>query len=796
MLDFSGRRPGTAAQHRLCRWLLKSSRGVQAPEFLQWRVRIRRNETLGWAAETLDRALWQSSALGLSAWQLMTGLLVAWRTPEYGTLLIPLHVGVALLGVVLTRSRSHPAPRVLFFSALFALLVAELSLARDPLAVTVLCMTFVVIATPFLVLRWGPASAVSFTAVSAAVGLSLFDGAGHRIALALSIPVTCYSLAAFSISTFLRRFADDVDRADDAATREHGKLVAERAAARAAAELSRTLHDTVINTLAAIATGGRAVADADRVRRRCAQDVASILSLSSTGGSAAEGIEDVGAGLSLAIEWTGVAASTREDWIAGLPAERRAALRGVIKELLLNVEKHAGTAQVTVQVQATGDAIEVTVVDHGAGFVVGSGGRGLTESVYRRAAEVGIDVQIASAPGHGTRATVVCPATDAGSERLPGMVNLEYGADRIRRTGTWVWCVGVCMASLISGAVGTPTPATFASNGLVASMSLLAWHACRHGRRLPTWLERLLIAAVPAAFALGFVGANFEGGDPIFWQAIGLTPLFVILLNMARSWLPLAIAAVALSAAAGLLAWRVWSFAPDAGAIALAHAGIELMQVCVWLIFVKILNDITVHSNASRFRALRDAADRAALAGASRVQERWRDAQVLKALELLREIADGKCSATDPDIQARAGKEEHSLRQLLLLSPELTYLGPWLARCLGQSRMNDVRLTIRAGDVDLPDDSTAGTIGRLLVDLLSTAKAGTELVFGSFPKNAVPAITVVGPSGFGHRAAVDRSSACTIRVTTLPSQDLMEIQPNAIPATCAASEGHKGRFNR
>lgn len=757
----------------------------QVAEFLHWLVRIHLKESPGWAAETLDRALWQSSALGLAAWQLVTGLLVAWRTPEYRTLLVLLHLGIAVLGVVLARPRTDPAQRILFFSALFALLVAELALTQDTLAVTALCMTFVVMATPFLVLRWALASAVSCTAVIGAVVLSLLDGSGYRIPLALSIPVVCYSVAAFSISTFLRRFADDVDEADDAATREHRQLVSERAAARTAAEFSRALHDTVINTLAAIATGGRAVTDTERVRRRCAQDVASILSLSPVVGPENEGIEQVGSGLSLSVEWTGVASSTRKNWIAGLPSERRSALKGVIKELLLNVEKHAGTEHVTIDVQAADGAIELTVIDRGTGFVTCPKGRGLTESVYRRANEVGIDVQISSVPGHGTRATVICPDAHLSSESLPETFDLARSADSIRRTGTWVWCVGVCMASLISGAVGTPTPATFASSGLVVSICLLAWHACRRGESLPAWLELLVVAAVPAAFVFGFVGANFNGGDPAFWQAIGLTPLLVILLNTARSWIPTAAAVAALSVAAGMAAWRVWSFAPDAAAIAIAHASIELMQLSVWLIFVKILNDITAHSNGSRIRALRDAADRAALAGASRVQERWRDAQLQKALELLRQIADGSCSATDPDIQARAGKEEHSLRQLLLLSPDLTYLGPWLVRCIGQSRMNDIRLTIRAGGVDLPDDATARIIGNVLVQVLNTAEPGADLVFGNFPRRAAPSFTVVGPSGFGHRVKAALQDKCKMRVTSLPSQDLLEIHLDG--ASCGLS---------
>lgn len=705
----------------------------------------------------------------------MTGALVAWRTPDYRLELLLMHLGIAALGTILAGTRGGETPRVLFFSGLLALLTADLFLTQDPLAITVLCMTFVVVAAPFLVLRVKLATAVSCSTVSAALALLLLDGTGARLALAVSIPVVCYSIAAYGISTFLRRFADTTDRADAAATAEHEKLILARASARTTAELSRTLHDTVVNTLAAIAAGGRAVADPDCVRLRCAQDVASISSLYTSGKAANDGIDDVGSGLSISITWTGVDSSMRRDWISRLSSERRTALRGVIKELLLNVEKHAGTDEVVIDLQATAGALVVAVVDDGIGFATRSDGRGLTESVYRRASDAGVDVRVCSTPGQGTRATVICPLTDPSGGELWDGPSLDGSADSIRRAGTWVWCVGVCAASLISGAVGTATTGTFISSGLVVSLSLIAWSICKHGNTLPIWLEVLVIAAVPIAFAFGFVGANFDGGDPAFWQAIGLTPLLVILLNTSRSWPPVVIAALALSAAAAASAWSVWNISTDAAGTAIAHACIALAQLGVWVIFVKILSDLTTRSNAARQRAIQDVADRAAVVGASRIQERWRDAQLQRALDLLRDIAGGRCSATDPDVQRRAGREEHSLRQLLLLSPDLTHLGPWLARCIGQSRTNDIQLTIRGGDVDLPDDRTARAIGGALTYLLDVTKPGTELVLGYFSRKAAPFVTVVGPSGFCARLKSDLGDRCEIRMTALPLQDLIEI---------------------
>lgn len=84
-------------------------------------------------------------------------------------------------------------------------------------------------------------------------------------------------------------------------------------------------------------------------------------------------------------------------------------------ELLRNVAKHADASSAQVTLRRDGDAVELAVEDDGAGFVpdlrasVRGGHIGLA-SLTARAAGVGGALDVRSAPGEGTRATVRVPA--------------------------------------------------------------------------------------------------------------------------------------------------------------------------------------------------------------------------------------------------------------------------------------------------------------------------------------------------------------------------------------------------
>jgi signal transduction histidine kinase len=221
-----------------------------------------------------------------------------------------------------------------------------------------------------------------------------------------------------------------LDRADQAARAQYAILQAgiERR------EHERQVHDTVLNTLTALArTGSVEVA---RVVSRCRQDVDLIAgALADPDELAADGQRPVGDLLS---EVRAVAAHMRarglhvhvetDDRGGQAPPPRVVtAISNAAREALSNVAAHAGTGEAWVsacQAAPDGDAdvpcrLRVTVRDQGAGFDPARVDRarlGLRRSIAERTAECGGQARIWSQPGQGTVVSLSWPASDE-SER-------------------------------------------------------------------------------------------------------------------------------------------------------------------------------------------------------------------------------------------------------------------------------------------------------------------------------------------------------------------------------------------
>ena len=217
-------------------------------------------------------------------------------------------------------------------------------------------------------------------------------------------------------------------------------------------EQDRLMHDTILNTLTAIArSGGTAAAIS-----QCRQDVALLESALGESGSAAadrpgadpgSAIEAVvgemrarGLAVDLAVT-DGDAAQGGAPEPAFVPGPATTALANATREALANVAAHAGTGQawVTVEMTPPGDGalggIVVTVRDAGAGFDPGRvdpARLGVRRSITERVEDRGGSASVRSAPGQGT---VVCLCWPAGH---PGLAprDLAVGAAR-RAPGQW-----------------------------------------------------------------------------------------------------------------------------------------------------------------------------------------------------------------------------------------------------------------------------------------------------------------------------------------------------------------------
>jgi signal transduction histidine kinase len=82
-----------------------------------------------------------------------------------------------------------------------------------------------------------------------------------------------------------------------------------------------------------------------------------------------------------------------------------------VQEALTNVRRHAAARHVTVRLTADAHGARLEVGDDGVGFSpdAADGGYGLA-GMRSRVADVGGEVDVASAPGLGTRVTVRLPA--------------------------------------------------------------------------------------------------------------------------------------------------------------------------------------------------------------------------------------------------------------------------------------------------------------------------------------------------------------------------------------------------
>jgi signal transduction histidine kinase len=207
-------------------------------------------------------------------------------------------------------------------------------------------------------------------------------------------------------------------------------------------EHERLVHDTVLNTLSALARadGG----DPAMVVHKCRGDVALIEATLSDPGDLAGHVPQPLPGLVSRVR--SVAADMRarglnahvdseDEEVPDIPAPVALAISNAVREALSNVAAHAGTGEAWVQIRRTGleadpagpRCLDVIVRDLGVGFDLAHVDRtrlGLRRSIAERAADCGGHASIWSQPGQGTTVRLSWPASerpgdlDAGDSSL------------------------------------------------------------------------------------------------------------------------------------------------------------------------------------------------------------------------------------------------------------------------------------------------------------------------------------------------------------------------------------------
>lgn len=107
--------------------------------------------------------------------------------------------------------------------------------------------------------------------------------------------------------------------------------------------------------------------------------------------------------------------STEGDDFA-IDAKKEIVIYRMVQEILNNILKHAAATNITISMRYSADTFSLMITDNGTGFnQAETAARGIHESgsglrnLQKRAALVGADLQIISAPGKGTHITISLP---------------------------------------------------------------------------------------------------------------------------------------------------------------------------------------------------------------------------------------------------------------------------------------------------------------------------------------------------------------------------------------------------
>ncbi|POH61999.1 ATP-binding protein [Cryobacterium zongtaii] len=179
------------------------------------------------------------------------------------------------------------------------------------------------------------------------------------------------------------------DLSDERAARE-------REAGRA--EMAAHLHDSVLQTLALIQQKAGPHSDAARLARAQERDLRDWLFTGAANGP-----------VDLAAELRGIATTVERDYavhvdvvaVGSVDREVPEALLAAAREAILNAARHAG-GSVSVYVESSPTAIEVSVTDRGPGFTIGdipADRMGVRESILARMQRAGGTASVSPGPG-------------------------------------------------------------------------------------------------------------------------------------------------------------------------------------------------------------------------------------------------------------------------------------------------------------------------------------------------------------------------------------------------------------
>lgn len=727
----------------------------------------------------------------VSVWNLVVAVVIATGDPRIDpVLVVPLQLALA---VVTLAGASGRIPFGACLLAAYAVWQVDLLCARSVDDAITLASCWLgdylylasVLASTSRSRTWFPlVGAMAVAVTTAAVG-SVWSISVTSVFVVTSAAIV---LAARVAMPSLWKLAGEADESLEALEHERTAREVARRTGAAAAEDARLVHDTVINTLGAVANGAAARYDPDRMRERCSRDLDVVEGLIRGRRDAGRRLlADIGADEpEVEIERRGLLGRDLEDLEELLPSETLAALVGAAEEAVRNAAKHARVSTVVVEVERAANDVVVTVRDAGVGFVPGpASGRGISGSIHARMQAVGGSATVGSTVGEGTEVRLVASLTARSSgvdaEEAPstvlqrGAVEAEAAARTLLRRACWLLSGGIVAVGFAIEAANRPGRLTwtYAMLVIVAAATLAAFRFRRRAVA-PTVVVAALVLAYPLGFVAALAGIDFGRDQTLTYQAIGTVPPMVVLLVLGRrraAVLAVGLLGVALVTLVALIAPTSTTRAAVVVVAALPGLGLVLG----WSYFEGLVVRIVAASEAARSQARLAAAEVSSRRELEEVRRRWGTASLVRAAALLRGIASGELDVRSSAVREQCSIEERYLRELLLLSPAAYRMAGWFASALAAARARAVTLTIRGGDQDVGSGHEAEALGGLIIAAVDTTPPGAQVSVGWFPSAGGQRLLIVGPQDVAAPSLPELPDSWTWGRTVVADRAVIEV---------------------
>jgi anti-sigma regulatory factor (Ser/Thr protein kinase) len=709
----------------------------------------------GWSTRVLRQSMHRSLLAGVAGWQLvMLWAVLTASIPAVVTIGLALGYAVLCVGALLARAgrlpvvvlvplcylvgasgwaASHEIDSVLVFASSwlvnFAAVVGSLAIS-SPAGVGVVALAAVILplASIWIEPGWAPVFPASLVVTQLAILIVARAG-----------------------TAVLSGFSTRVDARTRTTQAEMERFAARRAASREIAEDLRMLHDTVINTLGAVANGGAGVSDPALVRERCAHDIAELSILERSSGSAHRThrrLSSIFDAPGRVVERTGLDDFGIARVEARLDAATTTRIVWIVGELIQNSMKHARASSIVVDLRASEEELVVAVVDDGIGFDrERAPGRGLAASVFGRARELGAEVTIDSSSERGTSVTIRVPLGAAAHDPVEWAVGVDpVEATRTFRTNAAIgWALGVSAVGIVLETLNRMGVASAAYLMIVLNAIMVAVvHGVRgSSARVRLVVSAMLAIAASAAFVLSAAAVDFGRFDVVLWQALAPSASLVMLISMQPSR-RIVVGAFGLFAATVItVTVLAWPIDPSAAAIIPIAGAVSFGFAVCWGVFNATLGTVGEAVASEEEAVLTTRMRTAATTAAASARERWLSVGLRDTLDLLNGIVSGRLDPRDRATQDACRRDETHLRQLIMLDPDLVHLGGTIIRALGESQRRDVRLVVMAGGRDVEDEATARWIEVMLDETIAAASPDDRVVVTAFPLASGLQLTVV-----------------------------------------------------